>query len=214
VESRHRRRRSTSTRTIQQTLGHDPSSGSWNEPDFRRQPTRSRPAPTAALSLTAPSSGHRGPVRTIACASLRSRRSSSAVRSGSSCGRRRAYASDATGRAEWRFCCSSQAGALDLTSRHTRSPLGTKGAGSRFDTRAVLRAGLWKLHARCRRPVREKCGRQVAYETPVQALGPMASSLPRRIAPLSCLRHEHRPARSAVRLVGASRPVPRQGLAA
>jgi hypothetical protein len=29
---------------------------------------------------------------------------------GSSCGRRRAYAPDATGRAEWRFCCSSLAG--------------------------------------------------------------------------------------------------------
>jgi hypothetical protein len=39
VESRHRRRRSTSTGTIEQKLGHDPSSGSWNEPDYRRQST-------------------------------------------------------------------------------------------------------------------------------------------------------------------------------
>src|SRR5215213_1371178 len=31
VESRQRRRRSTSTRTIEQQLGHDPSSGSLNE---------------------------------------------------------------------------------------------------------------------------------------------------------------------------------------
>ena len=43
VESRHRRRRSTSTGTIEQKLGHDPSSGSWNEPDYRRQATRGRP---------------------------------------------------------------------------------------------------------------------------------------------------------------------------
>src|SRR5215207_7738726 len=39
VESRHRCRRSTSTGTIEQKLGHDPSSGSWNEPDYRRQST-------------------------------------------------------------------------------------------------------------------------------------------------------------------------------
>jgi hypothetical protein len=37
MESRHRRRRSTSTGTIEQKLGHDPSSGSWNEPDYRRE---------------------------------------------------------------------------------------------------------------------------------------------------------------------------------
>ena len=30
--------------TIEQKLGHDPSSGSWNEPDYRGQSTRRRPA--------------------------------------------------------------------------------------------------------------------------------------------------------------------------
>jgi hypothetical protein len=43
VESRHRRRRSTSTGTVEQKLGHDPSSGSWNKPDYRRQATRGPP---------------------------------------------------------------------------------------------------------------------------------------------------------------------------
>jgi hypothetical protein len=47
VESRHRRRRSPSTGTVEQKLGHDPSSGSWNEPDYRRpgdaRPTSPRP---------------------------------------------------------------------------------------------------------------------------------------------------------------------------
>jgi hypothetical protein len=59
VESRHRRRRSTSTGTIEQQLGHDPSSGSWNAPRLSAPVTaRSRPAPAAALSLPRPSSGH------------------------------------------------------------------------------------------------------------------------------------------------------------
>jgi hypothetical protein len=39
VEIRQRCRRSTSTRAVEQQLGHDPSSGSWNEPDDRRQST-------------------------------------------------------------------------------------------------------------------------------------------------------------------------------
>jgi hypothetical protein len=38
MEARHRRRRPTSTGTVEQQLGHDPSSGSWNEPDY--PPTR------------------------------------------------------------------------------------------------------------------------------------------------------------------------------
>jgi hypothetical protein len=45
VESRHRRRRSPSTGTVKQKLRDDPSSGSWNEPDYRRQATRGRPRP-------------------------------------------------------------------------------------------------------------------------------------------------------------------------
>ena len=44
VESRQRRGRSTSTGTIELQLGHDPSSGSLNEPDYRRAPTRRPPA--------------------------------------------------------------------------------------------------------------------------------------------------------------------------
>jgi hypothetical protein len=35
VKARQRGRRSTSTGTIEQQLGHDPSSGSLNEPDYR-----------------------------------------------------------------------------------------------------------------------------------------------------------------------------------
>jgi hypothetical protein len=53
VESRQRRRRSTSTDAIEQKLGHGPSSGSWNEPDYRRQSTRGRPGPTAAYRFRA-----------------------------------------------------------------------------------------------------------------------------------------------------------------
>jgi hypothetical protein len=45
VKSRHRRRRSMSTDTVEQKLGHDPPSGSWNEPNYRRQATRGRSAP-------------------------------------------------------------------------------------------------------------------------------------------------------------------------
>jgi hypothetical protein len=39
MESRQRRRRPTSPSTIKQKVGHDPSSSSWNEPDYRRQST-------------------------------------------------------------------------------------------------------------------------------------------------------------------------------
>ena len=42
------------------------ASGSWNESDYRRQSTRGRSAPTAALSLPIPSSGHRGSPSTVA----------------------------------------------------------------------------------------------------------------------------------------------------
>jgi hypothetical protein len=45
VESRHRRRRSPSTGTVEQKLGHDPSSRSWNVPDYRRQATLRGPRP-------------------------------------------------------------------------------------------------------------------------------------------------------------------------
>jgi hypothetical protein len=67
VESRHRRRRSTATGTVEQKLGHDPTSGSWNNPTIGI----STPAPTAAPSLPGLSSGYRGPARTIANASTR-----------------------------------------------------------------------------------------------------------------------------------------------
>jgi hypothetical protein len=46
AEFRHRRRRPTSPGMVEQKLGHDPSSGSWNAPDY--QPTRraADPSPT------------------------------------------------------------------------------------------------------------------------------------------------------------------------
>jgi hypothetical protein len=46
VESRQRRRRSTSTGTVEQKLGHDPSSGSWNEPRLSGRADR-RPGPAS-----------------------------------------------------------------------------------------------------------------------------------------------------------------------
>jgi hypothetical protein len=71
VESRHRRRRSTSTGAVEQKLGQDPSSGSWTNPTI--DPSR-RPGRSPALSLPARSSGHTGSASTIARASLRQRR--------------------------------------------------------------------------------------------------------------------------------------------
>jgi hypothetical protein len=71
VESRDRRRRSTSTCTILQKLGHDPSSGSWHEPDDR-PPIHARPSRrNAALSLPTVSSDQGRSATSIACASER-----------------------------------------------------------------------------------------------------------------------------------------------
>jgi hypothetical protein len=68
AESRHRRWRPSSTGTIEQLLGHGPSSGSWNEPDYRSN----RWGPTDAtrrLSLRRSSSGQRRSTTSIAPAS-------------------------------------------------------------------------------------------------------------------------------------------------
>jgi hypothetical protein len=71
---------------------------------------RAAEPPGVALSLPTASSGQSGFVTTIAAASLRQRRCSSSLRWRARTRRRRAYASDATGSAEWRFCWSSAAG--------------------------------------------------------------------------------------------------------
>jgi hypothetical protein len=73
VESRRRRRRSTSTGAVEQKLGHDPSSGSWNEPDYRRQSTRGRPARQPRYRFPTPSSDQSRSATSIAPASMRER---------------------------------------------------------------------------------------------------------------------------------------------
>jgi hypothetical protein len=83
VESRQRRRRSTSTGAVEQKLGHDPSSGSWNEPRLSA-PVDARPTgPPAALSHPTASSGQSRSATAIAPASKqkpdRRRRSNSVL---------------------------------------------------------------------------------------------------------------------------------------
>ena len=50
VEAWQRRRRTASTGAVEQKLGHDPSSGSLNEPDYRRRPRAPDPAGRRAIA--------------------------------------------------------------------------------------------------------------------------------------------------------------------
>jgi hypothetical protein len=68
AKARQRGPGATSAGTIEQQLGHDPSSGSLNEPDYRQDEAR-RPAAQAGLSLAAPSSSHEESASAFECAS-------------------------------------------------------------------------------------------------------------------------------------------------